>query len=293
MTITIANVLPRQKGDALRLLFPEFVDGHGAANDLLSTPGMNRLIGAFTADSELVAVALINANLGSIASLVGPACKAKHEFARRPLLDQVEAYARKIGVHIVQATLPSESNSLSCFLESVSYQVVAKIEGRAKPVSSLKVNEEYVADEISFEEVGAAEEARFANVMESTFDDSQDLPYFQRTCSKSETSKAIHASAGSNSARFAVTACGKDVGCALLKHEADQVELSYFGVVPKSRGLGVGKKIIQFSESWAKEKKASLITAYVDSENYVAKSVYDDREFAIFSQQVVVAKELG
>ena len=293
MTITIANVPPRQIGDALRLIFPDYADHQSVSNKLNSSADKHRLIGAFSADSELVAAALIRIDVGNIASLVGPGYKTEFADTSRAIVREVDAYAKKIGIRIIQSTFPFDQTDRLKFWESENYRQVAKIEGRVKAVSSVDLDEEKSVGEFLFEEVGAVDEARFERIVHSTFEESKDLPYFQQNCSSSEAFAAMKEHAGLNSKGLVVTHRRNDIGCVLLSHEKDQAEIHYFGVKPSSRGMGAGKRILQFSERWAREKNASIITAYVDSENCVAKHVYDACEFTIFSQQIIVAKELA
>lgn len=294
MTITIAEVSGRQKGDALRLLFPDYANLHGDSSHLFSTPEKCRLIGAFNANEEIVAAVLLNGNQGCVAALVGPTCKDGYDFACQDLIDEAESYACQIGIRVIQAMLPTMPNHRASLLISAGYRVVAKIEGRAKSaLQQLDVESQGIVDGISFHEVTEDEKQRFEAVFHSTSEDSDDLPFFQQTTSTSETLASMQPLDGAQPTRFVLTKDDRDIGCAMLNREIDQVELCYFGVVPESRGLGLGKVILEHCERWAKEKKATIITAYVDSENYVAKRVYDDVGFLVFAYQVLVAKELA
>lgn len=120
--------------------------------------------------------------------------------------------------------------------------------------------------------------ARFAEVVERTYDGSLDCPDFTGYRSGTEALES-HRAAGvftpSMWTLFEVD--GRDAGVLLIAPQLDQKasELVYTGIVPEFRGRGLGKKIVEYALHLAQNRGDARMCLCVDSSNRYACAIYD------------------
>lgn len=82
---------------------------------------------------------------------------------------------------------------------------------------------------------------------------------------------------------------GKPVGVVVLANgeSAEEVELSYLGLVPSARGRGLGRELVLFARAETRRRGASSLTVSVDSRNNPALQLYRRCGFVEVERRVV------
>jgi len=135
----------------------------------------------------------------------------------------------------------------------------------------------------SAESYSSATHARFARLIEATYQDSLDCRVLEgmRT---GEEALASHKLSGEFAADHwqIFTRAGQDAALLLLSEHASQdaVELVYFGVAPNFRGQGLGRAVLQRALSTARDLGRAAIFLAVDAGNNYANDLYAEFGFA-------------
>ncbi|MBI1346963.1 GNAT family N-acetyltransferase [bacterium] len=135
----------------------------------------------------------------------------------------------------------------------------------------------------SVESYSSATHARFAQLIESTYQDSLDCRILEgiRT---GEEALASHKLSGEHRPDLwqIFTIDGRDAALLLLSEHASQdaVELVYFGVAPEFRGQGLGRAVIQRALSTSRNTGRAAIFLAVDAGNGYANTLYATFDFA-------------
>ncbi len=87
----------------------------------------------------------------------------------------------------------------------------------------------------------------------------------------------------------------QDVGCILLTdHRPDSVwELVYLGVVPQSRGLGIGLEMTRYTQWLAAQERIARLVLAVDAANQPAIDVYASAGFVSWDRRSVFVDVTG
>lgn len=145
-------------------------------------------------------------------------------------------------------------------------------------------------------------QARFAAVLEATYVDTLDCPFLEGIRTGAEA-LATHQGSG----RFypelwqiftqtdPVSGQVEDVGLCLLNDHPDQqaMELTYFGVVPKFRGRGLGRQLLCAALARAAEWQREALFLSADFGNIYANSVYAELGFVELARRRVFFRPPG
>ncbi len=122
-----------------------------------------------------------------------------------------------------------------------------------------------------------SERARFASIIERTYQETRDCPSLSGVRSGGEALVAHRASGVFEPARWSVfQQAGRDVGALLLADHPDrnQWEVVYLGVLPELRGRGFGRAMLTFGLHQARAAGRSGMFLAVDAANSYAVSIY-------------------
>ena len=135
--------------------------------------------------------------------------------------------------------------------------------------------------------------ARFAAVLERTYQGSRDCPRLNGLRSGAEALQG-HRFAGEFDPRlWRVYRSGKsDAGVMLFANHPDQGEweLTYMGIVPEHRGEGLGRKMIAQGLEHARASGATGVFLAVDEQNSYARRLYEEMGFVQFLSRTVMAR---
>ncbi len=74
---------------------------------------------------------------------------------------------------------------------------------------------------------------------------------------------------------------GQPVGCALVNVHPQQIcELAYVGLIPSSRGRGLGRALVSFVVEHCRQSGGSYFTTAVDTQNWPACKIYEALKFS-------------
>jgi ribosomal protein S18 acetylase RimI-like enzyme len=131
----------------------------------------------------------------------------------------------------------------------------------------------------------------FADTVESTFEGTLDCPNLPRWSSASETLAGWRRRGTFDPGLWWLARVdGEYAGCLLLTHypERERFEVTYVGVVPKRRGRGLGRKMMEkgLFEIAGRHAKSVLALA-VDAQNSPAVRMYESLGFTVAERRKV------
>ncbi|MGL6195048.1 MAG: GNAT family N-acetyltransferase [Thermoguttaceae bacterium] len=93
---------------------------------------------------------------------------------------------------------------------------------------------------------------------------------------------------------FFIKSDGENIGALILteQEDADQLELTYMGLVPEQRSKGFGPQIVQFALWTAKNLRKKFVIVSVDAKNYPAVKSYQKSGFRIWDRKSLFVKFL-
>lgn len=136
-------------------------------------------------------------------------------------------------------------------------------------------------------------EERFARLLQSTFEGTQDCPAVARWRTGGDALERHRAAAPEHLRRWSfLRSEERDMAVLLLvENEADSiVEIDYFGVIPEARGRGYGRHAIEWGMKFAQERGAASLRAFVDSNNHYACMTYAECGFTVVSRRTVLVR---
>jgi ribosomal protein S18 acetylase RimI-like enzyme len=148
-------------------------------------------------------------------------------------------------------------------------------------------------DGVTFLPSGANHPARFAAVVEQTYEGTQDCPSLDGVRSMADVLAGYRAQGRHHPEHwYLVQTGGADVGVLILAfHPASQNwELVYMGVVPQARGRGVGSRILRFALHEAAKAGGERLVLAVDAVNSPALEVYRKAGLREWERRTVYAR---
>ena len=143
---------------------------------------------------------------------------------------------------------------------------------------------------LHFDRVGPGNAAAFVATLLATYDGSRDCPEATGSRTQDELVQGLGQSAGDEPARwFLVFQDRNPVGVVLLDDavEASETELTYLGLIPRTRGHGWSHELVRFAMQLAAASPSRALTVSVDLRNEPALRLYLHHDFREFDRQDV------
>lgn len=147
--------------------------------------------------------------------------------------------------------------------------------------------------ELVFEPYASATHARFAAVVEATYEGTQDCPRLNGLRAIDDVLASYRGSGEFDPNRWLlVSHAGREVGCLLLADYAEQgnYELVYMGVVPQARGHAWGKAIAQYAQWRAHVAGRERLVLAADASNAPALRMYGEVGFRAWDRRSVLVR---
>jgi mycothiol synthase len=230
---------------------------------------------------KLAAAALVEVLPGKTA-IVSPPCPSDTQPSEtiRDLLVQIVAKLPRQDVRLVQVFLAQDRGGEEPLLIEAGFQRAATLLYLVSlsgtfPASSPEDDVEFVPYSPSLDE-------RFAEVIEQTYRGSLDCPSVDQVRPIDDALEGYRSTGVFDPARWLLARRrGRDVGCLLLADDpaSNQWELTYMGVVPAARGLGIGPAIVRHAQWLTGQAGRERLVLAVDANNEPAISVYAAANF--------------
>lgn len=230
---------------------------------------------------------------GRVASIVGPSIEGDRQTtAANELVAATDRFAADHGVRVAQTIVETDDDAKRKWFAAAGYEHNIVIDYLACPLDDLPPQ---VADRRALEFVtySAERHDRFAAVLQTTFQDSQDCPVLNRVRHREDVLAGYRAVGRFAPQRwFILRARRRDVGCLLLAdHPADeQWELVYLGIVPAVRGIGFGTDATRFAQLQAASAGRRRLILAVDAGNMPAQAVYRKTGFVAWDRKRVLLR---
>lgn len=193
------------------------------------------------------------------------------------------------GIDLAQSLLADANDEHVAVLQHIGFQHSADLlyltcESTRFPTA------EPIAREIEFAESAATERDRLARVIEATYEDTKDCNALDGARSIADVISGYRATGVFRPQNWLfVQYDGEDVGVLLLADHrpARHWELMYMGLMPRWRGRGWGRQIVQYAQSLARGANVERILVAVDAANQPAVDVYRSTGFEIWDRRAV------
>ncbi len=259
------------------------------------------ILAARTAGGSSGYIVLHPGALAIVGGLDFPDCESTACRADTAMLLEDLVECASLEVEIVQAVLTQGELSAAeqsayeeCF-QSAGLNLVAELVqielNSPKPIANLSsiLSDNSVitlGDGLTLHDANDFDSSEFAKIVEETYEGSLDVPELNGIRSTHNTIEGYAACVRENHLPWwVVVEEGIPAGCLLLcPHQNELVELVYLGLVTEARGRGLGRRILEFVETWACERGATRIVAAVDQRNHHALQIYEKAGYVEFSR---------
>ncbi len=302
MTLKISRVTPEQRALALRLLFARFPleeqptrieealrnSEHGILNldGLLLAEEGERSVGAALVMNQADGVALVWPPI--ITCQATDVAGAEHALMAR-LCEEIDGSGAKLS----QCLLTPDDVAETDLLQGHGFVHSADMFFLARALTQGDCEKGSTDSELEYETFCEANADRYASAIEQTYQDSLDCQFLNGQRSGLDA-LASHKLSG----RFDPSGWrlyrqnSEDIGVLLLNEHPDQdaIELVYFGIAPKFRGKGLGRRILAEGVRTAATSGRSVIFLAVDCGNSYANALYSELGFAELARRRVMIR---
>jgi ribosomal protein S18 acetylase RimI-like enzyme len=217
---------------------------------------------------------------------------------RRALYEVATRVVDAPGIWIGQSLLETDQDEQSEELDRHGFPRLTDLVFMNRSVPALPEDAE--ADARSDENLWASEPfdeptngAEFAALVEQTYESTCDCPELNGTRDGWESLES-HRQAGTHRPELwrLFRHEGQPAGLLLLtEHPPESVwEVVYFGIAPRFRGMGFGKRVLEAGIDLARKSEILEIVLAVDVRNSPAMRLYDELNFAQFDRRIVHAR---
>jgi GNAT superfamily N-acetyltransferase len=297
MERTITVCPPGQVDRALDVLFASMPGeqrramvasvGSGLRNDPASNAGIFIALDR----GHLRGAVLVQEQPGKTAIVWPPGTRPADESVAAQLLDVADQYLNSRGTVMAQALLNEANDPASTTLEAIGFARLTDLDYLIAPMHSVKATR--MVGEIQFEPFDQSQQGRLAALVEETYIESLDCPELNGVRQIEDVLTGYQATGAYDPGRwYFVSHEAQDVGVLLLSEHplARQWELVYMGLVPRARGKGFGRAMVEFALNRALSAGVESIVLAVDADNHPARKLYRQCGFCTWIRRVVFWK---
>ena len=302
MTLKISNVGPEQRALALRLLFARFpVEEQSTRLDEAlrnAERGSLNLDGLLLAeDGQQPVGAALMMNQADGVALVWPpviTCQTTDVAAtEHALMSRLCEEIDRVGAKLSQCLLTPDDVTETELLQGHGFIHAADMFFLARPLTQHDCDMGSADGELTHETFCEANIERYASVIEQTYQDSLDCQFLNGFRSGSDAIASHQLSGHFDPSRWRLYHQeSEDVGVLMMNEHPDQdaIELVYFGISPKFRGKGLGRRILAEGVSAAAKSGRSVLFLAVDCGNSYANAHYSELGFAELARRRVMIR---
>jgi ribosomal protein S18 acetylase RimI-like enzyme len=206
--------------------------------------------------------------------------------AIRDLLVEIVARLPRQDVRLVQIFLPKSRVAEEPLLIEAGFHCTATLLYLVSMCGTFPATRP--DDDIEFLRYSPSLEARLAGLIEQTYAGSLDCPSVDQLRTIDEVLDGYRSAGVLDPARWLIVRRrGVDVGCLLLADDpaSNQCELTYMGVIPAARGLGVGAAIVRYAQRLTAQAGRERLVLAVDANNEPAIAVYAATNFVQWDER--------
>jgi mycothiol synthase len=275
MSAAVSLAAAHELSPALRLLFPS---EPALPRDLLDS---SAVLVARDAGGGVCAAALARTLPGAL-GLVWPPRAEIDEQADALVLAACD-WLLSSGVKVAQAFAAEREAASMIALERSGFRRITRLISLRGDLhfASAPASLAFVAESPPFSDV-------FRSTLLATDQGTLDCPELNGDRTPEELFASFVESAAGTTWHLARHA-GQPIGVMVLANgeSANEVELSYLGLVPSARGRGLGRELVAFARLETRRRGASSLTVSVDSRNNPALQLYRSRGFVEVERRVV------
>lgn len=291
---TIASCPAAQRADALRVLHDGLPTDQqtGLVHALQSVRHLddsvfNGLLVAATPD-ELIGATWAQLTKGRTAIVWLPDANCP---AAVKLMEALAAFLDENKIALAQFLVNPDGVVASELLTAAQFQKLAKL--AYLTVDSQMLPTEQPEGPLTFQANAAAQPERLGELLLRSYQGSQDCPQLNGVRNIADVLEGYRLQGTFAPERwFVVEQADRDVGALILTAHAESGnwELVYMGLVPESRGAGLGRHVLEFAMWQARLGGAERLVLAVDEANHYALEMYQLAGFVAWDYRTVYAR---
>jgi ribosomal protein S18 acetylase RimI-like enzyme len=219
------------------------------------------------------------------------------------LFKEIDARLEVGDFDLAQAILTTDEGQSPDHLRCHGFQLAAKLlylicDVAASDVERIGAAQPVVQEQgppLEFEPFTESEADRLMNLVERTYVETQDIPALNNLRTMADVLDGYRHTGSFDPRNWFFVQLGEsDVGCLLLADhpKMDQFELMYMGVVPESRGQGLGKWITEKAKRHTLQVGRPRLILGVDADNGPALLTYTSAGFQNCQERNVFLRSL-
>lgn len=194
------------------------------------------------------------------------------------------------GIRMTQALVTDRQSIAAKSLQTAGFSYLADLMYLSWEAALAPVQD---ASEVAFEPYCEAEHARFVELIEQTYEATQDCAALNGQRPMSETIAGYRATGVFRPENWLFVRSGVDpVGVLLLADHgtSEHWELVYMGLVPAARGKHFGAAIVQHAQQLVHQAGVARLVLAVDAANSPAIKMYNDSGFIAWDTRIVFVR---
>jgi ribosomal protein S18 acetylase RimI-like enzyme len=200
----------------------------------------------------------------------------------------------QLGIRMVQALLPTDVGVDAESLLAAGLRHVSDLLYLVSLADDFPANPP--CPELQFESYSPALHARFAQLVDATYENTLDCPAVSGVRNIDDVLQGYRATGQFDPQRwFIVRHQGEEIGCLILTAYPEHAiwELIYMGLLPAARGRGWGLEIVRHAQWLAAQAACQRLVLGVDAANEPALRTYAAAGFQSWDRTSVYVRVLG
>jgi ribosomal protein S18 acetylase RimI-like enzyme len=204
------------------------------------------------------------------------------------------AHLPPLGIRMAQALLPTDVGADAESLVAAGFRHVSDL------LYLVCLADQFPASppcrDLQFEPYSPALDARFADLVDATYEDTLDCPAVNGVRRIDDVLQGYRATGQFDPERWLmVRHQGEPVGCLILTAYPEHAtwELIYMGILPAVRGRGWGVEIVRHAQWLARQAEPKRLVLAVDAANEPALRMYAAAGFQAWDRRSVFVRILG
>ena len=209
------------------------------------------------------------------------------------LLRAGQAHLPQVGIRLVQVLSPTDEGAAAELLTTAGFQYLSDLLYLVCLADDFPTTSP--SPELQFEPYSPARHARFALLVDATYEDTLDCPAVNGVRSIDDVLQGYRATGHFNPERwFSVHHRGEEIGCLVLTDYLERAiwELIYMGVLPMARGHGHGLGIVRHALWLARQAASDRLVLAVDAANEPALRMYAAAGFRSYDRMSIYIRVL-
>ena len=253
-------------------------------------------------DGSRIAAAYFLRLCGNVATLGGVRAKREFESQAGLVLLEFQRLLSNAGVAQIQALIDISNLSSRIVMLNSPFRQVTTVRHLWLNLLDISCTAENSIAGYTCQPASQFAKSEIDSLVEATFVGTLDCPDLDGLRSSAEVVSGFLESKtwNANLPWWVLCEDEKPIGCALVNNHPQGIyELAYVGLIPSSRGRGLGRALVNFATHNCRRLGGSYLTTAVDTQNWPACKIYESlgfleiRELAVWLPKIAKSHQVA